>query len=48
MVFRYAEEVVSSIRFLVFYAITISTFTLTLSGIIMIIVSEIYIGMPII
>ncbi|XP_061940186.1 uncharacterized protein LOC108001260 [Apis cerana] len=34
---RYAEEVVHCIRFLVFYAIAISTFTLTLSGIIMII-----------
>ncbi|XP_031370442.1 uncharacterized protein LOC102680361 isoform X2 [Apis dorsata] len=34
---RYAEEVVSCIRFLVFYAIAIGTFMLTLSGIIMII-----------
>ncbi|XP_012348632.1 odorant receptor 4 isoform X2 [Apis florea] len=34
---RYAEEVVSCIRFLVFYAITISTFILILSGIVMII-----------
>ncbi|XP_016772783.1 uncharacterized protein LOC726834 isoform X2 [Apis mellifera] len=38
---RYAEEVVSCIRFLVFYAIAVGTFMLTLSGIIMIINSPI-------
>lgn len=36
---RYAEEVVSCIRFLVFHAILLGTFVLTLCGIVLIIVS---------
>lgn len=37
---RYAEDVVNCIRFIIFYTMAVSTIVLTLSGIILITVSE--------
>ena len=40
---RYAEEVVGIFRFIVLYAVGVSTFILTLCGIILLMVSETYV-----
>lgn len=42
--FRYAKKVVNSFRFMIVYAIGVSTFALTLYGIIMIVVSKIFVS----